>query len=149
LTKKRLREGLLQALLKELNKRQVTAQNQEILVMEEGVIIAANQAEEEIRGDDRTQIVARVLETIDVMIRVEEKTVVLVETTIMGAKIIDIVEIIPGRDRSDYRRGESQGQENYRRRDESHSRERKSYSERRDRDDTKQGSSSSSKKRDT
>ena len=53
------------------------------------------------------------------------------------------------RDRGDYRRGESQGQENYRRRDGSHSRERKSYSERRDRDDTKQGSSSSSKKRET
>jgi hypothetical protein len=93
--KKRLRDGSPKALLKELNKRQATAQNQETLVMEEGVTIAANQAEEEIRGDDRTQIVARVLETIDVMIRVEEKTVVLVETTIIGAKIIDSVEIIP------------------------------------------------------
>ena len=93
--KKRLREESLKALLKELNKRQVTAQNQEILVMEEGVIIAANQAEEEIRGDDRTQIMAVVLEAIVVIIRVEEKTVVLVETIIRGAKIIDSVEIIP------------------------------------------------------
>ena len=93
--KKKLREELLKALLKELNKRQVTAQNQEILVMEEGVIIAANQAEEEIRGDDRTQIVTVVLEVIVVIIRVEEKTVVLVETIIRGATIIDSVEIIP------------------------------------------------------
>jgi hypothetical protein len=93
--KKRLREGLLKALLKELNKRQVTAQNQEIIVMEEGVTIAANQAEEEIHGDDRTQIMAVVLEVIVVMIHVEEKTVDLVATIIMGAKIIDIVEIIP------------------------------------------------------
>ena len=93
--KKRLREESLKALLKELNKRQVTAQNQEILVMEEGVIIAANQAEEEIRGDDRTQIMAVVLEAIVVIIRVEEKTVVLVETIIRGATIIDSVEIIP------------------------------------------------------
>jgi hypothetical protein len=92
---KRLREESLKALLKELNKRQVMAQNQEILVMEEGVIIAANQAEEEIRGDDRTQIMAVVLEVIVVMIRVEETTVVLVETIIMGAKILDNVEIIP------------------------------------------------------
>ena len=93
--KKRLREGLLKALLKELNKRQVMAQNQEIIVMEEGVAIAANQAEEEIRGDDRTQIMAVVLEVIVVIIRVEEKTVVLVETIIRGATIIDSVEIIP------------------------------------------------------
>jgi hypothetical protein len=90
-----LREGLLQALLKELNKRQVTAQNQEILVMEEGVTIAVNQAEAKIRGDDRTQIMAGVLEAIDVMIRVEEKMVDLVETIIMHATIIDSVEIIP------------------------------------------------------
>ena len=82
-------------MLKELNKRQVTAQNQEILVMEEGVIIAANQAEEEIRGDDRTQIMAVVLEAIVVTIRMEEMTVVLVETIIMGVKTIDSVEIIP------------------------------------------------------
>jgi hypothetical protein len=95
LTKKRLREGLLQALLKELNKRQVTVQNQEIFVMEKGVTIAVNQAEEKIRGDDRTQIMAGVLEAIDVMIRVEEKMVDLVETIIMGATIIDSVEIIP------------------------------------------------------
>ena len=93
--KKKLREELLKALLKELNKRQVTAQNQEILVMEEGVTIAANQAEEEIRGDDRTQIMAVVLEAIVVIIRVEEKMVDLVETIIMGATIIDSVEIIP------------------------------------------------------
>ena len=93
--KKRLRDGLPKALLKELNKRQATAQNQETLVMEEGVTIAANQAEEEIRGDDRTQIVTVVLEVIVVIIRVEEKTVVLVETIIRGATIIDSVEIIP------------------------------------------------------
>jgi hypothetical protein len=93
--KKRLRDGLPKALLKELNKRQVTIQNQDILVMEEGVTVAANQAEEEIRGDDRTQIMAVVLEVIVVMIRVEEKTVDLVETIIMGVTIIDSVEIIP------------------------------------------------------
>jgi len=63
--------------------------------MEEGVTIAVNQAEEKIRGDDRTQIMAGVLEAIDVMIRVEEKMVDLVETIIMGATIIDSVEIIP------------------------------------------------------
>jgi hypothetical protein len=38
---------------------------------------------------------AVVLEAIVVIIRVEEKTVVLVETIIRGAKIIDSVEIIP------------------------------------------------------
>jgi len=89
--KKKLREGSLRALLRELSKRQVT----EILVMDEGVTIAANQAEEEIRGDGRTQIMAVVLEVIVVMIRVEETTVVLVEIIIMGAKILDNVEIIP------------------------------------------------------
>ena len=147
--KKRVRDGLPKALLKELIKRQVTIQNQEILVMKEGVTVAANQAEEEIRGDDRTQIMAVVLEAIVVIIRVEEKTVVLVETIIMGVKTIDSVEIIPETVVVIAEVSESQGQENYRRRDGSHSRERKSYSERRDRDDTKQGSSSSSKKRDT
>ena len=62
---------------------------------EEGVIIVANQAEEEIRGDDRIQIMAVVIEVIVVTIRVEEKMVVLVETIIRGAKIIDSVEKIP------------------------------------------------------
>jgi hypothetical protein len=38
---------------------------------------------------------AVVLEVIVAMIHVEEKTVDLVATSIMGAKIIDIVEIIP------------------------------------------------------
>ena len=139
----------MQALLKELNKRQATAQNQEILVMEEGVTIAANQAEEEICGDGRNQIMVVVLEVIVVTIRVEEMTVVLVETIIMAGREDNRQRRDYSRDRGGYRRGESQGQENYRRRDGSHSRERKSYSERRDRDDTKQGSSSSSKKRDT
>ena len=77
-------------MLKELNKRQVMAQNQEIIVMEEGVIIAANQVEEEICGDKNNQIMAVVLEMIAVMIHEEKnKKVVLVEAILVGVKIID------------------------------------------------------------
>jgi hypothetical protein len=79
-------------LLRELSKRQVT----EILVMDEGVTIAANQAEEEIRGDEKNQIMAVVLEMIVVMIHGEKNNmVVLVETILGGVKIIDSSGIIP------------------------------------------------------
>ena len=63
--------------------------------MDEGVTIAANQAEEEIRGDEKNQIMAVVLEMIVVMIHGEKNMVVLVETILGGVKIIDSSGIIP------------------------------------------------------